>query len=331
MEFKRNLLNHFKRLQRGLTKADHTEAFLNVATFIVEVRIANRVYRLYPLFLSNVDDKKVYTPQFGPHVLRFGGWRPYFNRPVPDAGRKLLFKKLLAKHGLPTPDFATALPCDLKDVLVKRDISSFGQELRGPFKSTKSLNLDPAEGEFCERFILGEIVKIWFYRAKPKCMEIKPMPTVVGDGRSTIRELAEKRRSRAGNPADWQFVEGFLAYFGRKLEDRLSDGERQIIDYRYMTAFAKRKETRDVRLPAEDEKGADILPAVGDVIWNSLTEVWRDDAMYSVDAIRDSNGKFWFLEANFSPFIHPHLYPPMIRGLGKSTTFKELRFVPATA
>ena len=331
METKRDLLNHFKLLQKGLTKADHAEAFLNVTTFTVEVRMGNRVYRLHPLFNTTVDGKNVYTPQFGPHVTRFGGWRPYFNRPVPDAGRKLLFKELLSKHGLPTPEYATEAPSALNEVLIKRDISSFGRELRGPFRSAKSVGLKGAEGEFYERFIPGEIVKIWFYRAKPVCLEIKPMPTVTGDGRSTIRQLAEKLRFRADNPSHWQLVEEVLAYFGRKLDDRLPDGERQLIDYRYTSAFITPQETRDMRLPAEGEKGLEVLPSVGEVIWNSLADVWRADAMYSVDAIRDPQGKLWFLEANFSPFIHPYLYPAMVRGLGRSTTFQELRFVPATA
>ena len=316
MEIKSDLLHHFKQLQESLTGVERATASVDVATFIAEVRIDARVYKLYPMFLTTIEGRTTYAVQFSAAAWRFGGWRPYPGRVTPDVGRKLLFKKLLARHQLPTPEYSVDSRCALRDVLVKLDISSFGSDLRGPFKSARSIKLNVDKGEFVEQFISGEILKIWFYRVEPICMEIKPMPVVIGDGRSTIRDLAEKRRFRADNAAHWKCVEEVLAYFDRRLDERLPLGERQLIDYRYTTAFVSPQETRDVHLATDPTQRKDILFAVGDVIGRSLPDEWRGDALYSVDAIRDTRGKLWFLEANFNPFIHPFLYPTMIRGLG---------------
>src|SRR2546426_11602611 len=68
--------------------------------------------------------------------------------------------------------------------------------------------------------------------------------------------------------------------------------------------FLAPRETVEVTIPSE-EKGLDPLPKLGQAIWESLPQVWRAAAIYTVDAIRDVEGRLWFLEVNFFPFIHP--------------------------
>ena len=118
MESKRVMLNHFKRLQQAVINA-HGEAFLNLITFMVEIRLENRVYQLYPLFVTPHEGNYVYSAQLTQESLRFIGWRPYFNREVPEIGKKLSFKKLLQKEKITVPKTSQKTDGKLKDVILK--------------------------------------------------------------------------------------------------------------------------------------------------------------------------------------------------------------------
>jgi hypothetical protein len=331
METKRNLLNHFKQLQHALSKVEGAEAFLNVTSFVAEVRFGNRVHQLLPMFVENFDQRTVYTPRFSPGAIRFAGWRPYASRPVPEIGKKLQFKTFLKTHGLRHPAYEASLSHGIDCFLIKRDISSFGADIRGPFRSTAGIEIDAGKGDYCEQFVLGEIAKIWFHNTEPVCMELKPMPAVIGDGASTIRNLATSQIFRKKIPVNWSPVEQLVALNGYNLDSVLPEGDQQIIDYRYTSPFLKPKDTREV-FRLTEEKGCDDLRKLGGAVWECLPEVWRTTALYSIDAIRDHEGQLWFLEANFTPFLHPAVYLAMLAGLQSSENFRELRFAPlATA
>jgi hypothetical protein len=89
----------------------------------------------------------------------------------------------------------------MRDVIVKRSASSFGAQIRGPFRSSLGQPLIAPAGEYFERFIPGTIAKIWYWDAAPVCMETERMPSVRGDGVSTIRELAARRLRDRGHQA----------------------------------------------------------------------------------------------------------------------------------
>jgi len=325
MEVKRSLLNHFKQLQQGLAQA-HAEAFINVQTFVVEVRLQNKVYRLYPQFVARIEGKKVYTAQFSPDVLRFSGWRPYFDRAVPELAQKLKFKALLSQHGFATPPFATNANTDLTDVIVKKSRSSFGAQIRGPFASASQYKLDIAADEYYEKFILGDIVKIWFWNTQPVRLEKKAMPRIVGNGRANISRLAQKRMRRKKMPP-WERLSELLAFYGRNLETVLAPKETQIVDFRYTSIFSRPKDIEETDLLA-DTGGFAELPKLAQVFCSTLPADIREHVVYSIDAILDGENKLWFLEVNFNPFVHPSVYPLMIASLHNSSEYQELRVAP---
>lgn len=327
MEAKRQLLNHFTKLQQGLAQV-RADAFLNLQTFLVEVRVQNKVYRLFPQFVARMNGKKVYTWRFSADVIRFSGWRPYFERAVPEIGQKLKFKALLTQYGFATPLFATSAETDLADVIVKKNVSSFGTEIHGPFKSPRERPLDVGAGEYYEKFVLGDIVKIWFWNTQPVCLERRPMPCVVGNGRHTISKLAQKKIARRKKMPKWDKVTQLLSFYGKDLETVLAPKARQIVDFRYASVFSGPRVVTEVDLLA-DLAGHTELPKLGQTIWNALPPDTREHVVYSVDAIIDPEGKLWFLEVNLNPFVHPNVYPLMIASLPTLNDFKELRAAPA--
>ncbi|HLQ26459.1 MAG TPA: hypothetical protein VK138_11350 [Acidiferrobacterales bacterium] len=326
MELKRDLFTHLKKLNEGLAEIGG-EAFFNVKTFLVEIRLENRVHKLYPQFLAMMNGKRVYTLHYAPDVLLFSGWRSYFvmAEDVPPIGKKLKFKELMIANNLRTPEFSMVEKAGFQDVIVKRSVSAFGMDVRGPYKSTRSRPLNSQNDEFYEKFIEGQIVKVWYWDATPVCLEIKDKPLVIGDGKSTIGELAKKKIFNAKVPPNWTTVSELLAYYAKGLDTVLKPGEKQVIDISYTSEFLHPLDTSEVNLPVEDPAFAP-LNEVGRVIAKNLPAKLAGNAVYSVDAILDNERKLWFLEVNFNPFMHPNIYPFMVRNLPSMKNFEEIRF-----
>ncbi len=323
MEIRKELLNHFKKVQEGLRQVNG-EAFLSMETFIVEVRLGDRLYKLYPHFVVPTNGATAYTPTFFLHVIRFAGWRAHFYVTPFSFARKLKFKELLLQHKFTTPDYSTAIDSPLRDVIVKKDISSFGTKIKGPFRSASDCMINVQEGEFYEKFIPGQIIKIWFWNHRPVCLEIKDMPIVVGDGHSTISDLIEKKPTRSGNKPNLKIVAETLAFYRKDLTTVLQKGQPQIINFRYTADFGLFEETEEINLSTtKDPRFNDELWQLGKILWDVLYREGYNNVAFTVDAMLDANNKLWFLEANPNPFIHPAIYPAMIKGLADSIGSQE--------
>ena len=71
------------------------------------------------------------------------------------------------------------------------------------------------------------------------------------------------------------------------------------------------------------------LKVIGQVLWNKAQEEIAGPLAYTVDAILDDNGQLWILEVNSNPFIHPDLYPIMVKTIAKQR--KNVRVVEPVA
>jgi len=325
MYIKTRLFHHLKWLNKAVAKVQG-EAFMNSASLMVEIRVGNRVYNLYPMFTATLEGKKVYTHQFTDDAISFVGWKPYYNRTTPEIGKKLAFKLFVQQHGLRTPAYSTENHAALKNAIVKKDISSFGDQIKGPFADTAKHRLDAENGEFFETFTPGNIIKVWYWNEKPIVMESQPMPLITGDGRSTVKELinAYHVSLKSEGKINWQLVEEVLAFQNIGLGDILSEKKQCLVDFRYISAFSVDGNVSSILL----EEAADFhapLFKLGDCIRDDLLKLEQQDTVYSVDAIQDKKGNFWFLEVNFNPAIHPCLYAEMVKSLTSGSIYKELR------
>ncbi len=331
METKRDLLNHFKWLQDGVAQVQG-EAFLNLQSFTAEVRLGNRVHLLFPHFVVLVDGNTLYSSEFSHDVIRFAGWRPTRRIEPFSFARKLKFKELLEQNGIPTPAFSFSDGKTLNDVLIKKDISSFGADIKGPYRSSSDAQLDVAQGEFFERFAEGRIVKVWFWNHRPVCVEMKSMPEVIGDGRSSIKDLVLRKPTRLGDEPRLEPISELLRFYSKTLDTVLPQGNRQLIDFRYTSQFGRPQDVVEVDLSAARDLRFDRpLRSLGELLYGQLLQESRPLAAYSVDAILDSQDKLWFLEANPNPFIHPLVYPHMIRGLADMQQQQQRNHLVAVA
>ena len=316
MELKRDAFNHFKWLQEAVVKSGG-EAFLNIRNFVVEVRLPQQVHHLIPQFVARLNGAKVYATKLDRDSIRFAGWKPYICHPTPEIGQKLKFKEWLLRVGLPTPEYTTRHEPGLADVILKKNISSFGAHIAGPYRQAPDQPLDSENGEFYERYVPGRIVKTWFWANRPVCLELKDMPTVIGDGHSTVRKLAVRRAFGPKKMVKLEPVTELLQYLGNNtLDTVLKQDEKQIIDFRYASLFSRPGDVEDIDLPSDNPAFAS-LQSLGQSIYGVLPAETRDKTIYSVDSILGHDGTLWFLEANFNPFVHPKLYPAMLAGLSQ--------------
>lgn len=308
----------------------HSEAVHRVALQHpgLEVHIDLRDYSLHlaheqhrqvwrPRFVTTVDNRMVYVDKPHPAARGFVGWTPYPIRQWPAATDKMVFKRLARESSIPTP----AACVDPQDIggpfLIKKARSSFGEGIRGPFVAFDPH--DPAtrlgEGEYYENFILGHIVKAWYWGSQWVAVEFRAPPVVVGDGRTPLRELILALPNPSGRPHDWPVLSRLARYCGiHSLDEVPSAGKEVLVDFKYASRYepSKPDNLNTIAKIEATPLGAQFLQA-GRLFSAAVSATHRaGKSLFALDAMVDQEGQAWFLEMNSNPMIHPDLYGTMI-------------------
>lgn len=312
--FKRNYLQHALAVSRWLGQHG-ASAGIDPATYVMDIRLGGRTVRFFPQFsASAADGLPAFFPELTDGVSGFVGWLPYFNKRWPIAQDKLEFKVFARAHGLRTPAWSGLNgPGVDGPVLVKRQQSSFGRGMSGPFPSASGISL--AAGDYIEAFITGRIVKAWYWNATPIVVEAVPMPTVTGDGASSLRALITANLKGGGALPDG--LDALARLQGLELDTVVPSGSTVLCDYRYMSPLNPMLSTDHNVWPAArgSALGAQLL-AAGEACAAAIPqEVRGGGAMSALDAIEDAEGRLWFLEANCNPQLHPACYPWMLNAI----------------
>ena len=315
--FKTAPLSHMAAVQQCARKFQG-EATVNLADMVLQVRGRNRQYSFYPQFVAVADGRLRYTTHTDDQTIGLKGWTPYAIKRWPTGMSKLAFKDFCQRNGLRTPAMWRAPSPEMRDFLVKKDASSFGEGLRGPFRRHEAQ--DPAqslaEGGFYEAFVRGRIVKATYWDGRLACVEILDMPTVKGDGRSSVRELFASRCIDPPPEHEWLFLGGVAAYQGLTLDTIPAAGHPVLIDYRN-GSYAHPRSRRNANALQEIAGSALLaqLAGCGPVLWQGIPETLRPATLFAVDAILDEQERLWLLEMNCNPVCHPDVYGPMMETL----------------
>lgn len=317
MYFITGLLNHLKRIQESLARIEG-EAFLNAKDLSMQVRARSRTMYFQPQFTFTQDGLIRYTPQFGPQVGGFAGWRPYLDRKWPLAGDKLAFKKFAAEQGLRTPAHWLKPHAGLQNFIIKQLRSSFGVGIRGPFRQHQAT--DPAQqlqsGEFFEAFVPGRIAKAWYWAGELICLELRQPPRLHGDGVATVARLAEQVRHRHAEP---QALGWMADYQHRALNSVLPMGVPMVVDFKYGSPYEKPVFVNDNVLPRhQGSRLAEQLAQAGQVLAQAVPQAIRGTTLFTLDAMVDEQDQVWLLEMNSNPMVHPDAYPVMMSRLFES-------------
>jgi hypothetical protein len=309
--------NHVRLVSLCLPRF-RASASIDVRDFSLEVRARNRFFRFYPQFLVRDAERARYTPNLEPRTRGFCGWLPYFNKRWPAGSGKFAFKQFCREKDLPTPASWRTPPAGLRDFVVKRDRSSLGQGLHGPFAAYNAADPAQAPGDevYYEQFVKGRIVKAWYWEDRLAAVESLEMPGVQGDGTSTLRELIRQKMSPGAPRSERAVISAMVAYQGRTLDEVPAAGERVLADYRYGSFL--HPSTVDSDNVLEQVKEAPLgrqLAAFGPIFYQSIPSELRRATLYTVDAILDENERLWLLEMNCNPLVHPDAYFTMFEGL----------------
>ena len=328
MRFHLGLMWHFQLLQDWVAR-HNGRATLNILDFRLEIAIQDRVLHFFPRFIAKNQGRIVYTRILAPQVQGFIGWLPYEEKIWVEAQDKLEFKRLLLRHNERTPEFWLNTDKPVNDVLIKPAKGSFGMGQRGPFRKidpdNESHKLKP--GEFYERFIPGQILKVWYWNAEPFCVDLRKRLTVTGDGYRSVATLVNETFLRnEGLRSEWfettkPQLNALLAYQDANWETVLSPGVVIQVDYAFGSSlyvesadlaknFNRLNEIRGTPLGQK-------LMTSGTFFQNIIPEAIRNDSVFAVDGMVDSNGDLWWLEMNCAPAFPPDGYPTMLGSLFK--------------
>jgi hypothetical protein len=320
---KNNFLDHIKLLRKAVAE-NGAELIIAGDSMAALVRRENVFMELRPQFIATIDGARQYVDTLIDEAWQFVGWLPYRNKRWPIASDKLTFKRYALGAGLRVPELSTDPAGTVADVVVKRASSSFGEQVKGPFRAGLDCPLNIAEGEYYERFVQGRLLKLWFWNATPVCAELDVMPLVVGDGLLSLRDLILRRArlnaalGKSQTDALLSRSEAVLKYFGTDLSAVLPYGQRQIVEFRYGSVLMLRQDRRIVdftSVPSGDAAWTSSVARVGQVLYDGIPQMTRSPTLFTVDAVVDDKNELWLLEMNSNPTVHPLAYSPMLKDL----------------
>ncbi len=313
MALKRELLNHFRYVKNELRRHG-AHASVDVETFVLRISRGDETIEWKPRFIKKRGDLVGYVNTFDGDVTRFYGWRPDQERFVEGMRSKLATKALWLSKGIRVPPAYLSKEECIGNAVLKCDLSSFGKAVEGPLRSVEEVEFDPDKGDYFESFIPGDIVKIWYWGARPVCYERHAPASVVGDGYRTLHELALAQRNKTAAPNSIRMVEFMARYDGLELDSVIGKGKKQRIDILYASDFMSPNLVTDHKI----SKSRNMLPqceALGQVMLDEFPEIAQPNLVWTADAIQDRSMRLWFLEANTNPVMHPMCYRAIFRSV----------------
>lgn len=319
MQPSKNLFQDHVRCLRRAAKALGVEVLVELDSMRAFLRHRGQHRVLLPLFVAEIGGRTQYVDAFIEEASHFAGWLPRRNPGWPASMDKLVFKRLAQEAGLRVPEFSLGA-LEMAEVVAKRSNGSFGEQVHGPFRSSKLHEIDAEGGEYFERFVEGDLLKIWCFESTAVCIEHDRTPSVRGNGHATLRELIASRARAAGLRTPEQLDELFasiaplLRYDGVELSDVPPQGKRQRVEFRYGSSLMGRSDREVVDLREEDPQW-DAVREAAPVLARLMPEAQRRQATFTIDAMRDREGRVWFLEMNANPTIHPLVYDRIVASL----------------
>lgn len=309
-------LNHLVRI-REWARRHGAEFSLDAATFHLRIALRGRAVQMIPRFIMETRAGLAYTTHFADDA-GFVGWLPYEVKRWPIATDKLAFKRFCEQAGLPVPAYWRTGSPRSDDFIVKGQQGSFGQNIRGPYRAdtVDAQAVSPGPNEYCEQFIVGDSVKLWYWSGKPAAMERLPAPFVVGDGVRSLREIGATVR---GSFDEIQTIDeraaDMLAWQQLTPDSIPESGQRIQLEFKYATRFDPITVVNRNVISTVSSAHSAQLNQIGNSLLQGIPPEIREHTIFTVDAMIDREERIWLLEMNSHPMVHPDTYATMLDGL----------------
>ncbi|MET0209101.1 MAG: hypothetical protein ABW220_08660 [Burkholderiaceae bacterium] len=307
--FKRDYLQHALALGRWLRDRQASGA-IDPLNQVASVSVGAKQRRLHPRFVVEHRDGRVsQTRELAENVGGFVGWLPYIEKTWQIADDRIAFKEFAEHVGLATPRWVLD-PADTRgNFVVKARWADSGLALRGPFAPASPIAL--ADGEYCEEFVVGQLLKAIYWNKLLVVVELAGMPAVHGDGERTLRQLVAARLTTTDR---WpKGVERLAAIQGLTLDSVVAAEREVVVDHRHLSPLnIARGVDHDVRWQIRGSALESQLLEAGARCWKAIPIDRRDETMFALDAVVDTHGRVWFLGMDCNPQLHPGCYAPML-------------------
>ncbi|QNB08822.1 hypothetical protein G5S34_20060 [Herbaspirillum frisingense] len=293
-----------------------------MSTFIMEVDFNFQVLTLTPRFQIYTASGLAYSNTMGQDGS-FVGWLPYTLKRWPIASDKLVFKNYCDENHLPTPAYWLKGEVPSTDFIIKERLGSFGQGIRGPFSRSQFGELAPSmgDGAFCEQFVDGDAIKVWYWNGTPRFLERIPPRYLIGDGRRSVKEIVSTKRGSFDSSFEINAdCEAYLSWQGMSADSIPPDGQKIKLAYRYATEFDAVSLADRSKFQSQSEKLRTQLIGMGPILMKAIPDEIRDHVLFTLDAVVTENDDIFLLEANCNPMIHPLSYTHMLDDIFRVNT-----------
>ena len=317
MSFLTTFFSHAQAVQRAAAALD-IAAVTRLNDFGLQLRCGGRSTVWAAKFMANIGGRLVYTDNLVQGTAGFAGWMPYPLRQWPIALDKSAFKHYAIEKGIPVPAACLDPGRIGGPFIIKRDNSSFGEGIRGPYLAYDAADAAHAldEGEYYENFIVGHIAKAWCWGGECVALHLHPPGVAVGDGRSTLRELVQALPNARGDAHDWELVKRLAACCGvNSLDDVVPAGKEVLVEFKYGSRYEVASYENPNVLDQVEGSGLarQFQQAARSFAAAIPSEPGTGSSLFTLDAMVDGEGQVLFLEMNCNPLVHPDLYALMLR------------------
>ena len=313
--FKTNLIEHAKAVTLWARRRG-ARTWMDGDDLSLRITLNGREQRLRAQCVGFRGSSLAYFPTFDANAVGLVGWFAHPVQSWPISLSKQLFKQVATEVGIDVPASWSDSRAATEAYLIKQDRSAFGQGMRGPFApGSDDPRAQTAAGEYADAFVTPRIARAWYWGPRLAVLECFEMPTIVGDGRRSYRQLLTDALARdVALPEGWADLGRWQ---GLDEEQPVAPGQQVLADYRYVSPFNPTVYGDHDRL--SELRGSSLVTrfeAAGQAIVPRLPV--RDergrtrDVVFVLDAIVDARDRPWFLEINSNPQLHPGLYPLML-------------------
>ena len=300
----------------------NASASIDAISFQLTVSCAGRAVRLFPRFVLRHQGQLAYTPALrADNVNGFIGWRPYETLQWPLAVDKLAFKAACRLAGLATPDHWTDTEAPDAGFLVKPARGSFGVGVRGPFMRGSPHTPSLRDGEFCEKYIDGPAIKVWYWGRVPICVEKLDPLQIRGNGHQTVLELTETTFRLASGERRDPFLarktdlQALLRYQGVEWNTVLAPDQTLTVDFLYGSPLRDLGTENTNCLGQLDSRLNEQIVQAGGSLLNMTPPSAGRHVLHAVDGVIENGKRILWLEMNCNPMVPPDGYATMLDDL----------------
>jgi hypothetical protein len=309
--YETNLIAHLRAMRDSAQKIG-AQIKIDFASLNLEISKDDKYFEFFPVFGELFADEMwlELVPKLSSRTAGFAGWRLLDEALLPLRNNRVEFKQFCDAKALATPKLLKDATQSWSNVLIKEITSARRGTIHGPMSAADAFARDNRflESRYVEEYIDGDTVQAWYVGGQLACVERRRKPSVVGDGRSTVRDLIS-RIKHPQFPTDVIVAKSLLQTQGLDMETVPPSGQIVNVDLRFSSALQSEAYLNENLLrEIESSVLTDQLRRAGKALFDTIPMGLQNQTVVRLDGVVDSQQKMWFTDVGPKTYIHPDVY-----------------------